>query len=888
MMYGQTIRSKLSFLAHSEDPNSEVSSSSTPPHGGDYEGGEEQQKGNSYEVFLSFRGTDTRKGFTDHLYTNLVNAGIHVFRDDNELRVGEEIGLELLHSITQSQISIPIISENYASSKWCLRELAEMLKCRRSKGQIVLPIFYKVGPSQVRDVAGRLRDAINTHKGNMDEVKGWEEALKEVKSLKGWESNKIDNGHEAALVAEVVGRVMSELKRLFQLNVPEQLVGIDDRVEQILKEKDSWKNGTWIIGIYGMGGIGKTTLAKVLYNKLSIDFEGRSFVANIRETFKNEGIKCLQKQLISSITRKPCDVSNVDEGIGFIKSQFSNKKCLILLDDIDDNNQLKALTGDGNWFKAGSIVIITTRNRNILDEAKARLYPLNELPFNQSLILFCRHAFGEDSPPSDYEDISHAIVSTTGRLPLALEVMGSFLHGKAKETWNDALKKLKKVPDKKVQESLRISYDTLDKEVQQIYLDIACFFIGSSKEIPTYMWDVCSFLPAKGIEVLILTSLIEIEKDDKLMMHDQLRDLGREIVRLENEEKPQERSRLWDKEEAKDVLDNNKGTCKIEALQIGNGRGRRYTSEQFKELTNLRFLQMEFADLVGDFQNLLPNLRWLRWQPTSRNFEAVNFHLEKLAVLDLSKSGISKDWGGWGPLKLATKLKVLNLSKCLSLRRTPDLSAFKSMEIMILEDCKNLEEIHPSIGDIKTLISLNVKSCHRLKELPVGVGRMEELRELILDGTAIQEIPISRDYWKKLKTLSASGCERLAQLPESLGSLGSLTRLNLSSRTIKELPESLGSLVSLTQLNLCATGIKELPKSIDSLKKLETLNASYCASLAHIPSSLANLTSLRNLLLCGCGSLTEIPDSIHKSTSLTKLDLRWTKFAELSIGKLQI
>ncbi|KAL3747065.1 hypothetical protein ACJRO7_015926 [Eucalyptus globulus] len=170
---------------HSEDPNSRASSSSTTPPGGDY------------EVFLSFRGKDTRKSFTDYLYTSLVDVGIQVFRDDNELRVGEEIGPELLRNISQSKISIPIISDGYASSKWCLRELAHMLKCKRNEGQIVLPIFYKVDPSQVRHLIGRWEDAINAHKKNLDKmiVQEWEEALKEVGSLKGWESEKVENGY---------------------------------------------------------------------------------------------------------------------------------------------------------------------------------------------------------------------------------------------------------------------------------------------------------------------------------------------------------------------------------------------------------------------------------------------------------------------------------------------------------------------------------------------------------------------------------------------------------------------------------------------------------------------------------------------------------------------
>ncbi|KAK3436828.1 hypothetical protein EUGRSUZ_C01356 [Eucalyptus grandis] len=182
---------------HSEGPNSRAFSSSTPPPAGDYEGGTKKTEGNDYEVFLSFRGKDTRKGFTDYLYTSLVGARIHVFRDDEELRVGEEIGPELLRSITQSKISIPIISEDYASSKWCLRELAHILKCKKNGGQIVLPIFYKVKPSQLRNPTGRLRAAINTHKKNLDRIvtQEWEKALEEVSFLKGWESEKDENGY---------------------------------------------------------------------------------------------------------------------------------------------------------------------------------------------------------------------------------------------------------------------------------------------------------------------------------------------------------------------------------------------------------------------------------------------------------------------------------------------------------------------------------------------------------------------------------------------------------------------------------------------------------------------------------------------------------------------
>ncbi|KAL3745183.1 hypothetical protein ACJRO7_014314 [Eucalyptus globulus] len=867
-------------FTHSEDSIYKVSSSSTTPHVGDYEGGTKRLKGNEYEVFLSFKGEDTRKGFTDYLYTSLVEKGIHLFRDNNELRVGEKIGPELLCSIMQSTILIPIISENYAFSKWCLRELAQMLKCKRSRGQIVWPIFYKVKPSQVRHLKGRFEDAIKAHKENINEmvlrewkkvlkeVKEWEEALKEVGSLKGWESENIDNGHEGAFVKTIVTNVMGELKRLFQLNVPKQLVGIDDRINDIMSSIDDNLYDTNIIGLYGMGGIGKTTLGKALYNKLSSHFENHSFVENIRETYHHHGIECILNKLIYDVIGSSGHVFSVDEGICVIKSRFTSKKVLVLLDDMDDSTtHLNALVKDRSWLGVGSTIIITTRNKSILDEAKACYrYPLNELSMDQSLILFSRHAFQKDSPQSDYEVLSHDVVSTTGGLPLALEVIGSFLCGKRREVWKDTLKKLEKIPDKKVQETLKISYEALEHEEKQIFLDIACFFIGSSKQNPTYMWDACGLFPERGIEVLTLMSLIKIDRGGNLKMHDQLRDLGREIVRLENPNEPQERSRLWIYEEALDVLDSNEGTKKTEALSLGKcSEGKKYAAKQFKELANLRFLQVDGANFTGDFQSLLPKLRWLQWEKCPSDFTANNFLPKKLVVLNLSYSAISEDWEGWDPLKMATELKVLNLMWCQSLKRTPDFSTFKSLEILHLAECYNLEELHPSIGDIKTLVCLDVQGCGKLKELLKGKGRMIDLRDLNIERTGIHDIPISSDCLIKLERLSLNCCK------------------------ISQLPKYMGSLVLLTQLDISDLAIEELPESIGAMKELKVIEANFCEKLAHIPSSIGNLASLQRLKLDGCYSLTEIPNSIGNLTSLVEISLMWTLITKLpeSIGNLQ-
>ncbi|XP_042491007.1 TMV resistance protein N-like [Macadamia integrifolia] len=150
----------------------------------------------SYEVFLSFRGEDTRTNFTDHLYHALDDSGINTFRDNEELPMGKKIGPELITAIEQSRISIPIFSENYASSKWCLIEITKIFECKNTMDQVVLPIFYNIEPSAVRNQTGSYAKAFEKHQRCFDHntVKKWKEALREVGSLKGWDSKSTANG----------------------------------------------------------------------------------------------------------------------------------------------------------------------------------------------------------------------------------------------------------------------------------------------------------------------------------------------------------------------------------------------------------------------------------------------------------------------------------------------------------------------------------------------------------------------------------------------------------------------------------------------------------------------------------------------------------------------
>ncbi|KAK3437377.1 hypothetical protein EUGRSUZ_C02044 [Eucalyptus grandis] len=252
------------------------------------------------------------------------------------------------------------------------------------------------------------------------------------------------------------------------------------------------------------------------------------------------------------------------------------------------------------------------------------------------------------------------------------------------------------------------------------------------------------------------------------------------------------------------------------------------------------------------------------------NLRAKNLDLEELVILDLSRSMVHEKWNGWIQIQKAKKLKVLNLTGCVHLIKTPDLSHFKCLERLILERCMRLDEIGPSVKSLRCLVSLNLRFCTELKKLPRELGSLTSLEDILIDETAIQEIPASIGDLQKLKRFSACNCLSLTQLPESISHVESLEVLALNGIEITKLPLS-EELRVLQYLSI--SNCRKLPAAIWKLKRLEELHASGCRSLeGKIPKQIKMLSALRVLKL-GYSRICGLPDSISGLPNLQTLDL---------------
>ncbi|KAG7564450.1 Toll/interleukin-1 receptor homology (TIR) domain [Arabidopsis suecica] len=846
-----------------------------------------------HHVFPSFHGADVRKTILSHILESFRRKGIDPFIDNNIER-SKSIGPKLLEAIKGSKIAIVLLSKNYASSSWCLDELAEIMKCREVIGQIVMTIFYEVEPTEIKKQTGDFGKAFRkTCKDKPKEhIEKWRTALKDVATIAGYHSRNWTNE------ADMIEKISTDVSNMLNNSIPSRdfdgFVGMTAHMERMEKFLSLDLDEVRMIGLWGPPGIGKTTIATFLFDRFSSRFQLAAIMADIRECYprlcldeRNAQLK-LQKQMLSLIlNQKDIMVSH----LGVAQERLKDKKVFLVLDEVDHSGQLDALAKEIQWFGPGSRIIITTEDLRVLKaHGINHIYKVNFPSSDEAFQIFCMYAFGQKHPYEGFYELAWEVTNLSGKLPLGLKVLGSALRGMSKPEWERALPRLKTSLDGKIENIIQFSYDALCDEDKYLFLYIACLFIYKSttkvKELLGKFLDV-----RQGLYVLAQKSLISID-GESIGMHTLLEQFGRETARKEFIHHGYTKHQLLVGErDICEVLDDDTiDSRRFIGINLDLSKAEEELNISEKALKRMHDFQfVTINDKTERLQSVLqgliyhsPKIRSLNWNRYQSICLPSTFNPEFLVELNLQDNKLQKLWEGTKQLR---NLKWMNLLGSKDLKELPDLSTATNLEEVNLRNCSSLVELPSSIGNATKLELLNLDNCSSLVKLPSSINA-PNLQVLYLNNCSrIVELPAIENA-TSLEKLCLVKCSSLVRIPSSIENATNLRELDLiDCSNLVELP-SIGNATKLERLYLdnCSSLVK-LPSSIGDMTNLWALDMSRCSSLLELPSSIGNLHKLSRLTMCGCSKLEALPTNIYLE-SLDILDLtncsQLKRFPEIS------
>lgn len=320
-------------------------------------------------------------------------------------------------------------------------------------------------------------------------------------------------------------------ERLF----PTDEIGVSSKVLEIenLLSKQSWVVRS--VGIWGMAGIGKTTIAKAAFNQMKGNYKSPRFIADFEKEFEKEGMYRLRMQHLPPNVKEKLDINRCITNQSQISGDESREESVFLvLDDVRNPINAESFLGGFEWFDPGSVIIITSRDKQVLVQCRVvEIYEVKGLDEEESLKLFSRCALGESQlEEGQLKEVSDMVVKYANGNAKALSYYGNELKDKKPEEMEIAFEQLKLNPPAEILELFKSSYDELSDDEKNILMDVACFFKGDTVDRVMQVLDGCGFFPCIGIDYLVEKSLLKI-CGNRVEMHNLLQDLARVYLNQE-------------------------------------------------------------------------------------------------------------------------------------------------------------------------------------------------------------------------------------------------------------------------------------------------------------------------------------------------------------------
>ncbi|KAL4386939.1 hypothetical protein GQ457_09G031260 [Hibiscus cannabinus] len=490
-----------------------------------------------HQVFLSFRGEDTRHNFTTHLLQALKLKGLDVFFDEEKLERGEELSPALSQAIAASNLSVIVLSPDYASSKSCLAELSDIMDRKINEQHTVLPLFYHVDPSDVQNLGGIFKAPFDEHESKgSDQVQLWKAAFTEVGKLKGWhiEGDKFDRP-ESEHIENIVKYVVLKLtKHQVFLSFRGEDTGLNFTAHLLKALKDRGINVFSDRGEQFSQVISVSNLSIVV---LSVNYaSSKSCLAELSDIMDQ---KDNHGQIVLPIFYH-VDTSHVRNLGGSFKTSFDDHESK----GIDQLQQLKKSFAQVGKLKGWHIEggkfdrpeteyiediveyvtkkLMNSMRRSVskelvgIEDQKEIILRLIRREDIRVIGLWGMGGIGKTTladalnPPVDFLDLSYKLVEYARGSPLALKVLGSKLHTKSRKEWESEVDTLNECGQPQISQFLKSSFDELREQEKNIFLDIAIFFKGEPKENVEKILSSCYKGALCGISNLVDKCLLDI------------------------------------------------------------------------------------------------------------------------------------------------------------------------------------------------------------------------------------------------------------------------------------------------------------------------------------------------------------------------------------------